>query len=90
MIKDIRQFPRLDWIQQYENSKEIIRLCNEGIQEMEEQLEALRLELNTAVLDSEQMDIIENIVACNVHISVCESSKLMVENDLKRFAPLFN
>ncbi len=90
IIKDIKDFPRLDLFQQYENGKEIIRLCDEGIQEMEEQLEALQLELNTAVLETEQLDIIENIVACNIHMSICESSKLMVEDALKRIIPLYN
>ena len=90
MIKNIKDFPRLDLFQQYENGKEIIRLCNEGIQEMEEHLEMLRLELNTAVLETEQVEIIEDIVRCNVHLSVCESSKMMVEDALKRIAPLYN
>ncbi len=90
MIKNIKDFPRLDLFQQYENGKEIIRLCDESIQEMGEQLEALQLELNTVKLETEQMEIIENIVACSVHLSICESNKLMVEDALKRIIPLYN
>ncbi len=90
MIKNIKDFPRLDLIQQYENGKEIIRLCNEGIQEIEDHLECLRLELNNTPFEHEQLDIVENIVSCNIHLSVCETSKVMVEDALKRITPLYN
>lgn len=90
MIKNIKDFPRLDLIQQYENGKEIIRLCNEGIQEMEDNLECLRLELNTTPFEHEQMEIVENIVICNVHLSICEASKLKVEDALKLIVPIYN
>jgi hypothetical protein len=90
MIKNIKDFPRLDLIQQYENGKEIIRLCNEGIQEMEDHLECLRLELNTTPFEHEQHDIVKNIVSCNIHLSVCEASKVVIEDALKRITPLYN
>jgi len=90
MIKNIKDFPRLDLIQQYENGKEIIRLCNEGIQEMEDNLECLRLELNATPFEHEQMEIVDNIVICNVHLSICEASKLKVEDALKLIAPIYN
>jgi len=90
MIKNIKDFPRLDLIQQYENGKEIIRLCDETIQEIEDHLERLRLELNNTLFEHEQLQIVDDIVACNVHLSVCESSRMMVEDELKRFTPLFN
>ena len=90
MIKNIKDFPRLDLIQQYENGKEIIRLYNEGIQEMEDHLERLRLELNNTPFEHEQLQIVDNIVVCNVHLTVCEESKMMLEAELKRLALLFN
>ena len=90
MIKNIKDFPRLDAVQQYENGQEIIRLCNEGISEMEEHLERLRLELNTTPFEHEQEMIVEDIVRCNVHMSVCEASKIMVKNALTHLAPIFN
>lgn len=90
MIKDITHFPRLDMLQQYSNLKEIDRLCSDGIREMEITLEQLRMELNTAVLECEQDNIVEQIVACNIHMSVCESSKLMIEGDLNALSFLYN
>jgi len=90
MIKNIKDFPRLDAIQQYENGQEIIRLCNEGISEMEEHLERLRLELNNTPFEHEQEMIVEDIVRCNVHLSVCEASKTMVKDALNQLAPIFN
>jgi hypothetical protein len=57
---------------------------------MEITLEQLRMELNTAVLECEQDNIVEQIVACNIHMSVCESSKLMIEGDLNALSFLYN
>jgi hypothetical protein len=90
MIKNIKDFPRLDVIQQYENGKEIIRLCNEGIKDMEEHLERLSLELNNTPFEHEQSEIVKDIITCNVHLSLCESSRMMAEDALKRLIPLYN
>jgi hypothetical protein len=90
MIKNIKDFPRLDAIQQYENCKETIRLCDETIQGIEDYIERLRLELYYTPFEFEQLQIVDGIVACSVQLSACESSKKMVENKLKHLAPLFN
>ena len=90
MIKDITSFPRLNAVQQYSNLKEIDRLCSEGIKEMEDQLWALSQDIQNAFTDEEQELIVSEIVACNLHMSVCESSKLVIEGDLNRLSFIYN
>ena len=90
MIKDIYQFPLLNTHQFILNTKEIIRLCDEGIQESESNLEQLRLELDNAVLEYEQDEIIENIVACNLHLGVCALSRSHAYSGLKQFDFILN
>jgi len=89
MIKNIKDFPRLDLIQQYENGKEIIRLCDEGIQEAEKIIRLLSIDLDKAC-EYEKQEIVKDIITCNIHLTICEKSRRVVENELKHLTPLFN
>jgi transcriptional regulator of acetoin/glycerol metabolism len=90
MIKNIQQFPLLDTHQFILNAQTIIRMCNDGITEMEDHLECLRLELDNTPLEYEQNQIIEDIVACNLHMAVCEMSKSTIYSQLKQFSYILN
>lgn len=90
MIKNIKDFPRLDLIQQYENGKEIVRLCDDGIKDMEKTILRLTVELDETPFEHEKHEIVKDIITCNVHLTVCEESKMALEAELKRLAPLYN
>jgi hypothetical protein len=90
MIKDIEQFPLLNAHQSILNAQEIIRLCNEGISEMEDILERLRLELDNTPIAFEQEQIIEDIVTANLHLGVCVMGKNTVYSQLKSLNHILN
>ena len=90
MIKDIKDFPLLDAIQSFENGKEVIRLCNEGIEESEKQLIQLDQEFQNTPFEHEQTNIINDMFVITKHLDTCLASKLLVKNALKQFAPIYN
>jgi transcriptional regulator of acetoin/glycerol metabolism len=90
MKKDTEQFSLLGEHQFILNAQAIIRMCNDGITEMEDHLERLRLELDNAPLESEQEQIIEDIVACNLHMAACAMSKSAIYSQLKQFNHILN
>jgi hypothetical protein len=69
--------------------QKIIRLCNEGISEMENTLDQLKIELSNN-LEFEQEQIIEDIVASNLHLEVCIVNKNMAYSGLNEFVHFLN
>jgi hypothetical protein len=90
MIKNIQQFPLLDTLQYILRSQAFISLCRNEIIEMENQVECLRMELDSTPLEYEQDQIAKDIVDCYLYIEVCETNKDKIYSRLKQFNFILN
>jgi len=89
MNSDSKNLQLLNYYKIISLNKEIIKISNEGIFEMENILKELKSELNNS-LEFEQEEIIENIVAANLHLNLCVASKNMAYEHLKQFDFVLN
>jgi hypothetical protein len=90
MTKDIDQFPLLGAHKLISITQNIIKVSNEGITEMEVVLEELRSDLNSAILESEQDQILNDVVAAELHLVTCLVSKDMAYSQLKQVDFILN